>query len=85
MELDVVEAAAAGDVLDEGEGLVDEDADAADAGYLPGDGGGGFGVYPPPAGGEDEADEVGAGVAGGAGGSDGCYAADFYDNGNPSL
>ncbi len=85
MELDVVEAAAAGGVLDGGEGLVDEDADAADAADLAGDGGGVVDAYPPPAGGEDEADEVGAGVAGGAGGFEGGDAADFYDNGNPSL
>jgi hypothetical protein len=85
VELDVVEAAAAGGVLDDGEGLVDEDADATDAADLAGDAGGGGDAYPPPAGGEDEADEVGTGVVGGAGGFDGGYAADFYDNGNPSL
>lgn len=84
VELDVVEAAEAGDVLDEGEGLVDEYADAADAVDLAGDVGGGGGTDPPPAGGEDEAEEVGAGVAGGVGGGDGGDAADFYDNGNPS-
>ena len=85
VELDVVEAAAAGGVLDDGEGLVDEDAYAGDAADLAGDAGGNVDAYLPPAVGEDEADEVGAGVAGGAGGFDGGYAADFYDNGNPSL
>lgn len=84
MELEVVEAAEVGDLQYLGQRLVDEYADFGDAGRLAGDGRRRRRLNPAAAGGEDEADEIGAGGGRRLSGRQRGYAADFYDDSDPS-